>query len=402
MLPRPCLSFTLPSVYDDTKLDCRVYHPPCLRSPSRSGAPWPGHAAVVAHPYAPLGGCFDDPIVDIAAGTLLQLGFLVATFNFRGAASSEGRTSWTSKPEQADYVSIVGFLAYYVHHLDPPPPPAAPPENGNQRPVMLFAGYSYGAMVAARLPPLETILAYFATPATHTAEADIRLRALHLAEARNALAAAGPASPRKALGVRVGGDEDGATPPRRRSHDGHDFLREDRIRESVRHLLARAKLVYRRSPHWAAARQPGRGVDACLEGVGDMAFRSAYLLVSPPVGVVTRLATMSFAGLLPAAWMGRGVREGGGAALLAANPTLLVYGGLDGFITHRKMREWTGLLAGGEASRFRVLEVAGAGHFWMEGDVIYQLRDAIGTFATELISLGGTPGPSLQMSQDLQ
>lgn len=83
MLPPPCLSFTLPSIHDDTKLDCRVYHPPCLLNSSHYDSPWRGHAAAVAHPYAPLGGCFDDPIVDIAAGTLLQLGFLVATFNFR-------------------------------------------------------------------------------------------------------------------------------------------------------------------------------------------------------------------------------------------------------------------------------------------------------------------------------
>lgn len=92
MLPRPCLSFTLPSIHDNTKLDCRVYHPqsPCLLHDSSSntntnidGAPWSGHAAVVAHPYAPLGGCCDDPIVDVAAGTLLQFGFVVATFNFR-------------------------------------------------------------------------------------------------------------------------------------------------------------------------------------------------------------------------------------------------------------------------------------------------------------------------------
>lgn len=83
MLPRPSLSFTLPSIYDSAKLDCRVYHPPSLCDPSHAGVPWSGHAAVVAHPYAPLGGCFDDPIVDVTAGTLLQLGFLVATFNFR-------------------------------------------------------------------------------------------------------------------------------------------------------------------------------------------------------------------------------------------------------------------------------------------------------------------------------
>ncbi|KAH8160104.1 hypothetical protein CIB48_g8143 [Xylaria polymorpha] len=203
MLPPPCLSFTLPSIHDDTKLDCRVYHPPCLLNSSHYDSPWRGHAAAVAHPYAPLGGCFDDPIVDIAAGTLLQLGFLVATFNFRGAGSSAGRTSWTSKPEQADYISVVGFLAYYVHHLDPSR--FAQPTNRHELPTMLLAGYSYGALVTTRLPSLDTILAYFTTPAIHTAEADIRLRAQHLAEAHLNAQSAGPTSPRKSLGVRVEG-----------------------------------------------------------------------------------------------------------------------------------------------------------------------------------------------------
>lgn len=83
MLPQPSLSFTIPSVYDGTKLDCRLFHPPSLGDPSQPGRPWTGDIALVAHPYAPLGGSFDDPIVDVIAGTLLQLGCLVATFNFR-------------------------------------------------------------------------------------------------------------------------------------------------------------------------------------------------------------------------------------------------------------------------------------------------------------------------------
>lgn len=85
MLPRPNLSFTLPSVHDSTKLDCRVYHPTCLDGSSRS-PPWQRHAAVVAHPYAPLGGCYDDPVVAVIASTLLRAGFVVATFNFRSVS----------------------------------------------------------------------------------------------------------------------------------------------------------------------------------------------------------------------------------------------------------------------------------------------------------------------------
>lgn len=84
MLTPPALSLTLPSIHDNTILDCRVYHPRSL-SPS-SGAPrWDKHAAVVAPPYGPLGGSYDDPIIDVVAGTLLRLGFVVATFNFRCA-----------------------------------------------------------------------------------------------------------------------------------------------------------------------------------------------------------------------------------------------------------------------------------------------------------------------------
>ncbi|TGJ81702.1 hypothetical protein E0Z10_g7063 [Xylaria hypoxylon] len=400
MLPRPSLSVTLPSIYDDIKLDCRVYHPPSLRDPSHPGVPWSGHAAVVAHPYAPLGGCFDDPIVDVAAGTLLQLGFLVATFNFRGAGSSEGRTSWTSKPEQADYVSVVGFLAYYAHHLDPSP--SAHRANRHHLPTMLLAGYSYGAMVTTRLPPLDTILGYFATPAVHTAEADIRLRAQHLAEAQNSQPF-GPLSPRSSLGIRVGGDEDSS----RRSHDGHpthEFQREERIQESVRSLLSRAKLVHRRSPRWSREREVNDEMHHCLEKVDrDVTFQSAYLAVSPPVGLVTGLATMSFSNPWPSSWIRRSRpatpdRSVTDDASLMSNPTLVIYGDRDGFITYRKIREWTQQLSGADASQFQYLEVNGAGHFWAEGDVIYQLRDAIGVFATELTRPSVTFAPAQPMT----
>ena len=63
MLPEPTLSFTLPSIHDSTTLDCRVFHPYSL-SPSLKAPPWRKHAAIIAHPYAPLGGCYDDHVVD--------------------------------------------------------------------------------------------------------------------------------------------------------------------------------------------------------------------------------------------------------------------------------------------------------------------------------------------------
>lgn len=82
MLPEPALTFTLPSVHDGLYLDCRVHHPASLHA--RPGAPpWRRHAAVLAHPYAPLGGSYDDPLVGILGEVMLKAGYLLATFNFR-------------------------------------------------------------------------------------------------------------------------------------------------------------------------------------------------------------------------------------------------------------------------------------------------------------------------------
>lgn len=108
--PRPLINFTIPSIHDDTVLNCRIYHPPYRStissagsqaiSPAESdveayhelvgqGVERSKHAetrikgAVVAHPYAPMGGCYDDPVVMEVVETLLGKGYVVGTFNFR-------------------------------------------------------------------------------------------------------------------------------------------------------------------------------------------------------------------------------------------------------------------------------------------------------------------------------
>ncbi|TVY33689.1 hypothetical protein LOCC1_G008655, partial [Lachnellula occidentalis] len=279
MLPPPTLSFTIPSVHDDTLLQCRVYHPSCLAPASVSQiTDWKKKAAIVAHPYAPLGGCFDDPVVDAIAATILKQGWVVATFNFRGAGSSQGRTSWQSKPEQNDYISVLGFIVYYLHLLSPPESPleftlsdpgrldltpvpsqALPPPHTKQlspktshpsttlqleldneqdtRPRLLLAGYSYGALITCSLPAiLSSIIAPFQNPPARSAHAEIRLRAERLAGQQNETMRQNLASlfqfhehrrgrssqandvihsPKVRGGVRMGGDED----PRRASHE---------------------------------------------------------------------------------------------------------------------------------------------------------------------------------------
>ena len=78
----PAYSFSIPSLEDDTPLECRIYHPNTLHSVLGSNSK-PLKGAIVAHPYPPLGGCYDDPVVLSVAETLLDQGYIVATFNFR-------------------------------------------------------------------------------------------------------------------------------------------------------------------------------------------------------------------------------------------------------------------------------------------------------------------------------
>lgn len=84
MLPEPTFTFTIPSVHDDTPLDCRIYSPPQKVLDSiDSDEQWHPRGAIFAHPYAPLGGCFDDGVVLSVTAEVLKHGFVVGTFNFR-------------------------------------------------------------------------------------------------------------------------------------------------------------------------------------------------------------------------------------------------------------------------------------------------------------------------------
>jgi alpha/beta superfamily hydrolase len=147
----------------------------------------------------------------------------------RGAGS--GHTTWSSKAEQDDYLSFVGFMIYYMYHLCPPQLPfdaarlrqsdsdlhdltpiqsrvvpaaraidfTKPHEKSDQvpgsgtrvanlQPRLLLSGYSYGSLVTTLLPPIITsILPSFQSPPPESAHAEIRMRASRLAVQQNQL-----------------------------------------------------------------------------------------------------------------------------------------------------------------------------------------------------------------------
>jgi alpha/beta superfamily hydrolase len=77
----PKLSFTIPSVHDDTTIDCRIYYSLAHDTHPTSSQV---RGAIIAHPYAPLGGCYDDPVVGLVVSEMLEHNYgFVCTFNFR-------------------------------------------------------------------------------------------------------------------------------------------------------------------------------------------------------------------------------------------------------------------------------------------------------------------------------
>lgn len=297
-------------------------------------------------------------------------------------------------------MSIASFLVYYIHYLRPPR--HSPPTSTDTAlpPTLLLAGYSYGAMVTTQLPPVESFLSQFSSPPAHSAFADIRLRAQHLAE-QQIIIDTTPASPRKSLGMRVGGNED-ASPQKAHEWLGiHSPDREERIRKGVKDLLSRSHLIHRKHDGNIAgiSRELEHEVP-CLGKLDDLVeFRSAYLVVSPPLGIVTNLATLNFSNPF-SSWSRRkrggpsstkthggevGQEETEAEAKLMRNPTLAIYGDQDGLLSLRKARDWTKQLSSTEGSQFHHMEVSGAGHFWVEEGVLYELREAVFSFASRLV-----------------
>lgn len=335
----------------------------------------------------------------------------------RGAHGSAGRTSWTSKPERDDYATIVAFLLHYVHYLDPFKPhlesvlqsePSTPTSSDvpisldaaitsapRIRPVLLMGGYSYGGFITTRIPPLDAILQPFISPIVGSDAAEVRLRAEHLAEQQNVILSStrsammeGSARGRSKRGVRVGGDESGSP---RRSHSSarRSFsLDDERFRRGVHDFIAKARVgrhsrnVSQTSPPKIPEQpQPGE----CLPKIPDLTMpRPAYLMISPPQGILTHALTLS---LIPSALTkNKDPQDVAAEEKLIRNPSLVIFGDEDGFSAVSRFRSWTAKLQEKMGSGLKAVEIETAGHFWTEEGVLDQLREAVGAFAKELLA----------------
>ena len=92
--------------------------------------------AVVCHPHPLYGGSMDNKVVHYTAKTLLEMGFTVLRFNFRGVGTSAGKHD-NAVGEVDDAMIAVDWLRQQFPGK-----------------ALLLAGFSFGAYIAARAAAL--------------------------------------------------------------------------------------------------------------------------------------------------------------------------------------------------------------------------------------------------------
>ncbi|KAL4922496.1 Alpha/Beta hydrolase protein [Aspergillus aurantiobrunneus] len=322
-LSSPTHSFTIPSIYDGIQLSCRIYLPQQLldsHATSQCGV----QGAIVAHPYASLGGCYDDPVVSFIGGELLDDGYVVGTFNFRGAGDSQGRTSWTAKPEMADYASFYGFMTLYLHYLKLDLASRSDRESTEGGIHIILGGYSYGSLVASHLPASEVIADLF----------------------------------------------------------------KDGIQGSPTHgIYVTAKTVFALSKDEIprSTQQPNLDVQSASQDTKESLVSSSttvsYLLISPLLPPINSFLTLFLDLSLEVDTQASGQRRQipcpSPIEQLCGHRTLAIYGDGDTFTSVSKLRKWSGELKSVRQSQFNSSEIEGAGHFWREDGVEQEARQAL-------------------------
>lgn len=256
------------------------------------------------------------------SGTALMLSSEISKIadpDCRGAGSSEGRTSWTGKPELGDYVSLYGFMLNYLQHLhsalasrqNTPPSEAAV--------HLVIGGYSFGSLIASHVPPLDVMLDLFCY---------------------------GPATPTTPI-YEIG--------------------------------KAAQKIAAQSTRYLPPAKQNPDKDNQADQPTSRVATTISYLLVSPllpPVSqLLTAFSTLSVnVGGKTSAQARPACRP---AEQLSAHRTLALFGDQDTFTSARKLQRWSAEMARMPQSGFRGCEIEGAGHFWRENGVETRARRAL-------------------------
>lgn len=393
MLPSPSANFTLPSLYDNLELDCRLYFPRRVEQ----GALLAQGFAIFAHPYAPLGGCYDDPVVNSVGSVLLRQGYVLITFNFRGADQSPGKTSWSGRGELGDYVAVYAFCLSLINvpgvleHVSQDSITIS-----ESKPILLLGGYSYGSMITAHLPSIQVVSECLLNALEGSPEKEIELRAQELGIAflgyceiqqlrgRESRKVSDTAT--SGGGAVTMGGYGSADAARRISRDrSHRKVEVDRVRHSVERV--RRKLGSHRS-------DSGSGGVSTSQPPAMVVPKLHYLLVSPLLGSVASLATM-FSRLKFEQRSITTVRDLPSAVpeeILSKNPSLIIYGTADHFTSSARVKAWCAKIEAKPGSLLASQEVQGAGHFWHNAAYEEKLITIVRVWLERISHSPGKPG----------
>lgn len=272
-----------------------------------------------------------------------------------GAGDSDGRTSWTARPELADYVSLYCFLLYFLHILKigslPPKDQECETtdscnyfntetEDASAEMEIVLGGYSYGSMIASHLPTIDVIVDLFREIPAGTALYDI----CKIAE--------------------------------RVAARWEEKLQKQVVESRTSHDL---NPVYDRDA--PAAGTGDDGGNAYHIEIPKAAVSISYLLVSPLLPPISQLltvfSTLSLNIGAETSAQGKHIPCPKPADQLCSHRTLAIYGNQDTFTSAKKLRRWSDEMARGPCSTFQYREVDGAGHFWREDGVEEQARNVL-------------------------
>ncbi|KAK5082719.1 hypothetical protein LTR05_006599 [Lithohypha guttulata] len=353
MLPSPSASFTLPSSHDNLEIDCRLYFPrPRAQNREAEGETYVKGCAIFAHPYAPLGGCYDDPVVQSVGSLLLKQGFLLTTFNFRGADKSPA------------FLNAPHIVEQMTHGC----------------PLLVLGGYSYGSMVAAHLPGIDTMLKALQHAELGSATHEIKQRANELAQTfldyceaqRDVRLSSNKAHNEPSLqGTTFGGYESPAA-AQKITRDAQRGMSLDVDR--VRHSIDKIRHKIRNESTTSRANDSKQQSDRTRSVVPSV----AYLLISPLLGPILGFASgFSSPRFDPqdkklSAIIGSHTTDTRQA--LSSVPSLVVFGSADHFTSSRKARNWCQAIKEKPGSKLQFHEVAEAGHFWHDENIGSMMR----------------------------
>jgi hypothetical protein len=241
-------------------------------------------------------------------------------------------------------------------------------------PVVILGGYSYGSLILKHLPPVPTILQPFTSPIVGSSNDEIITRAHRLAEQSNLVWTNIARSKERERRVRrnghepkasvtIGGEE--TTPEKRRTSRD--------IRRSVDRGLSVELGSRLRSLSHSHRRCKDDSLPIPLETVDRAPITMPevrYLLISP---LSPPISTLLAPALGHKFWS---KSKGDHEDVIGLHTTLAIYGDQDIFTSAKRTRDWSEQLKARPGSQFSSVEIADAGHFWVEKGVEDKLRGA--------------------------